>query len=69
MAQFGHKPPLGSPLRLKQSSTILDSRRKNDVASLRIVANFEALRPGRARAFYQDVLGLELLTDYGWSLN
>ena len=32
----------------------------------RIVANFEALDPGRARAFYQDVLGLELLMDHGW---
>nr|WP_315185049.1 VOC family protein [uncultured Albidiferax sp.] len=32
----------------------------------RIVANFEALNPGRARAFYQDVLGLELLMDHGW---
>jgi catechol 2,3-dioxygenase-like lactoylglutathione lyase family enzyme len=32
----------------------------------RIVANFEAPDPGRARAFYQDVLGLELLMDHGW---
>lgn len=32
----------------------------------RIVANFEALDPGRARAFYQDVLGLELLMDQSW---
>lgn len=34
----------------------------------RIVANFEAPDPGRARAFYQDVLGLELLMDHGWIL-
>ena len=32
----------------------------------RIVANIEALDPGRARAFYQDILGLELLMDHGW---
>jgi catechol 2,3-dioxygenase-like lactoylglutathione lyase family enzyme len=32
----------------------------------RIVANFEAPDPGRARTFYQDVLGLELLMDHGW---
>ena len=32
----------------------------------RIVANFEALDPDRARVFYQDVLGLELLMDHGW---
>lgn len=32
----------------------------------RIVANIEATDPGRARAFYQDVLGLELLMDHGW---
>jgi len=32
----------------------------------RIVANFEAPDPGKARAFYQDVLGLELLMDHGW---
>ncbi|MGJ7507579.1 VOC family protein [Variovorax sp. GT1P44] len=32
----------------------------------RIVANFEAPDPGGARAFYQDVLGLELLMDHGW---
>ncbi|QSI29748.1 glyoxalase [Variovorax sp. RKNM96] len=32
----------------------------------RIVANFEAVDISRARAFYQDVLGLELLMDHGW---
>jgi catechol 2,3-dioxygenase-like lactoylglutathione lyase family enzyme len=32
----------------------------------RIVANFKALDLNRARAFYQDVLGLELLMDHGW---
>lgn len=32
----------------------------------RVVANFEALDLSRARAFYQDVLGLELLMDHGW---
>lgn len=32
----------------------------------RIVANIEAQDLGRARTFYQDVLGLELLMDHGW---
>lgn len=32
----------------------------------RIVANIETAEPNRARAFYQDVLGLELLMDHGW---
>jgi catechol 2,3-dioxygenase-like lactoylglutathione lyase family enzyme len=32
----------------------------------RIVANFAVLDHSRARAFYQDVLGLELLMDHGW---
>ena len=32
----------------------------------RIVANVEALDLSRARTFYQDVLGLELLMDHGW---
>jgi catechol 2,3-dioxygenase-like lactoylglutathione lyase family enzyme len=32
----------------------------------RIVANFEATDLDRARVFYQDVLGLELLMDHGW---
>lgn len=32
----------------------------------RVVANFEAPDLSRARAFYQDVLGLELLMDHGW---
>ncbi|WP_322028377.1 VOC family protein [Paraburkholderia sp. J76] len=32
----------------------------------RIVANFKALDLNRTRAFYQDVLGLELLMDQGW---
>ena len=32
----------------------------------RIVANFKALDLNRARAFYQDVLGLKLLMDHGW---
>ena len=32
----------------------------------RVVANFEATDLSRARAFYQDVLGLELLMDHGW---
>ena len=32
----------------------------------RIVANFETTEPSRARTFYQDVLGLELLMDHGW---
>jgi len=32
----------------------------------RIVANFEVSDPDRARAFYQDVLGLDLLMDHGW---
>lgn len=32
----------------------------------RIVANFKTLDPKRARTFYQDVLGLDLLMDHGW---
>lgn len=32
----------------------------------RIVANFEASDLAQARAFYQDVLGLDLLMDHGW---
>lgn len=33
---------------------------------LRIVANIEALDPAAAQAFYQDLLGLDLLMDHGW---
>ena len=33
---------------------------------LRIVANIEAPDPTEAQAFYQDLLGLELLMDHGW---
>lgn len=33
---------------------------------LRIVANIEAPNPAEAQAFYQDLLGLELLMDHGW---
>jgi catechol 2,3-dioxygenase-like lactoylglutathione lyase family enzyme len=32
----------------------------------RVVANFKAHDLNRGRAFYQDVLGLELLMDHGW---
>lgn len=32
----------------------------------RVVANFKAVELDRARAFYQDVLGLALLMDHGW---
>ena len=32
----------------------------------RIVANISAAEPSLARAFYQDVLGLDLLMDHGW---
>ncbi|NPT34901.1 VOC family protein [Paraburkholderia xenovorans] len=32
----------------------------------RVVANFKALDPNPARAFYQEILGLELLMDHGW---
>lgn len=32
----------------------------------RIVANLDVPEPSRARAFYQDILGLELLMDHGW---
>lgn len=37
-----------------------------DMQVKRIVANFWALNPPSARAFYQDVLGLDLLMDHGW---
>lgn len=32
----------------------------------RVVANVKAVDLPRARTFYQDVLGLELLMDHGW---
>jgi len=32
----------------------------------RIVANIETPRPLRAKKFYQDILGLDLLMDHGW---
>lgn len=32
----------------------------------RVVANFEATDLDWARAFYQDILGLDLLMDHGW---
>lgn len=32
----------------------------------RIVANIESPDPGRARRFYQDLLGLDVLMDLGW---
>ncbi|MFB9241881.1 VOC family protein [Massilia antarctica] len=32
----------------------------------RVVANVESHDPRRASAFYQDVLGLDLLMDHGW---
>ena len=33
---------------------------------VRIVANIEAPDPAEAQAFYQELLGLELLMDHGW---
>jgi catechol 2,3-dioxygenase-like lactoylglutathione lyase family enzyme len=33
----------------------------------RIVANVARKNTARAKAFYQDVLGLDILMDYGWS--
>jgi catechol 2,3-dioxygenase-like lactoylglutathione lyase family enzyme len=35
---------------------------------LRIVANLAAPEPGKAAAFYRDLLGLELVMDHGWIL-
>ena len=32
----------------------------------RIVANIAAPDPGKARAFYEDLLGLKLVMDHGW---
>ncbi|MEC5160056.1 catechol 2,3-dioxygenase-like lactoylglutathione lyase family enzyme [Janthinobacterium sp. CG_S6] len=32
----------------------------------RVLANISTQNPGRAKAFYQDVLGLDLLMDHGW---
>ena len=32
----------------------------------RIVANINATQPASAKAFYHDLLGLELLMDHGW---
>jgi catechol 2,3-dioxygenase-like lactoylglutathione lyase family enzyme len=34
----------------------------------RIVANLHAADPGKALAFYQDLLGLDLVMDHGWIL-
>jgi catechol 2,3-dioxygenase-like lactoylglutathione lyase family enzyme len=36
------------------------------VTVLRIVANLPAADPAKARAFYQDLLGLEPVMDQGW---
>ena len=38
------------------------------MAVLRIVANFACAEPQAARAFYEDVLGLQLVMDMGWIL-
>ncbi|MGJ4857696.1 VOC family protein [Labrys sp. KB_33_2] len=38
------------------------------MAVLRIVANLAAADPQAARAFYQDLLGLEVVMDHGWIL-
>lgn len=32
----------------------------------RVVANFATKDPERARVFYQDILGMDLLMDHGW---
>ena len=34
----------------------------------RIVANISAAEPTKARAFYEDLLGLKLAMDFGWIL-
>lgn len=36
------------------------------MAVRRIVANLAAADPSRARAFYEDLLGLEVVMDLGW---
>lgn len=36
------------------------------MAVRRIVANIATPDPGKARAFYADVLGLEIVMDHGW---
>lgn len=36
------------------------------MAVLRIVANLAAADPQAGRAFYQDLLGLEVVMDHGW---
>ena len=38
------------------------------MAVLRIVANIEAADPQAGRAFYADLLGLDLVMDHGWIL-
>ena len=40
--------------------------REPELQVKRIVANFHAVDPSQARAFYQDVLGLDVLMDQGW---
>lgn len=32
----------------------------------RIVGNIKTARPARAKKFYEDILGLEVLMDHGW---
>ena len=36
------------------------------MAVRRIVANIATPDPGKARAFYDDLLGLKLVMDHGW---
>jgi predicted enzyme related to lactoylglutathione lyase len=38
------------------------------MAVLRIVANISAADPAAARAFYEELLGLKLVMDFGWIL-
>ena len=38
------------------------------MAVRRIVANISAAEPARARAFYENLLGLKLAMDFGWIL-
>jgi lactoylglutathione lyase len=42
------------------------SETKPPVQVKRIVANIATADPARAKAFYQDALGLDVLMDHGW---
>jgi catechol 2,3-dioxygenase-like lactoylglutathione lyase family enzyme len=65
VAKFGHNLSFEPTGRFERSSTV-HKREGSKLQVKRIVANFAVLDLSQARAFYQDVLGLELLMNHGW---